>query len=453
MPRPSPVPSRVSVRSRAARSSIPYPAVTLPFTDTFTRADGPLGSPWVDLYSYHPLLFDPMGVRSNSATDVLHIDDNFGGSTVTTGWRAGAFIDAGITNDISVTTIQASGADEAAVSGGPIACIKLGDSGLALGAWWNPAFNYIELGTLALATADFQYLDTNWCEDFAGAPEIELRIVDNIASVFVNSNLYCRAPVPAALQGSSLVGITTDDLDGSSAETTNIESVVVAEDGTQSTDYDSPSFPSASYLGTATKASGASTINVPYPAAVDAGQELFLFVGNSSNRTISTPAGWDAIQNDGFGVILGVFHKTATGSESGSETVTFSGTASSGGVIVAVSDVSAVKPYNGYQGNLASGTSITVPADNVLGRKRLGLMFSFASVDTTHTHPAAWTPLAVSSAGGAAVSFKVSAATISIDDPGLADDQHWREWPEETITTGASGNIIAMRVQVFPQTF
>lgn len=90
--------------------------------------------------------------------------------------------------------------------------------------------------------------------------------------------------------------------------------------------------PSFGAIG-ATASPGAASINVPYPTGIAAGTPLFCFVlGEGTGAAVNVPGGWTEI---GSGSLIGsgatacqarVFWLSATGSESGSLTVTGTGT-------------------------------------------------------------------------------------------------------------------------------
>lgn len=451
--------ARVGARSRSASSALSIvnrAPVTLPFTDNFNRSNGPVGSPWTDIYSYLPDTHEPMGIVSNALAEVLHRGDNYGQGELVTGWRGGIVTDCGITNNISVAATLLTSATDVDAHGGPLVGFTMGDDGLFVGGFYNTIYGYVELATQGKAADGAQYLDSNWCDPLTGDPVFTLRVVDNEVALYVDGDLYCFAALPAAHQGISIVGVSTDDGDNDTpVNTPTIDSVTISEDATAISDYSVPSPASASHIGSTVKVSSGTTVDVPYPAAVDAGDLLVMFVMNESSRTHATPAGWTEVMDDGLFTQIAMFRKVATGSESGSETVTFSGTVTGGGgVMLSIGGVSSAKPNNGYtDGLVVNDTTLTMEAEDVLGRNRLGLLFTASNAEVTHTHPAGWTPLAVSSVGGATVSFKLSATTISIDNGSLEDSEHWKHWPEETITLSASSIAAGIRIQIMPQTF
>lgn len=424
--------------------------VELPFTDDFERADGPLGWPWVDLHTAYPVEQDPQGVRSNTACNILHRDDNYGEGTVTSGWRGGAWVETGLGDNVSVVVEQVASAPGNGVTGGPMACVNLADGSLAIGVWYNYFWDYIELGAVSTepdGVNGFRYLDANWCEDFAGAVEMELRVVDGVAEVIVEGDRYCVADVPAGLVGSTRHGFQTDDVTGD-AETATVDSVTISEDDTAITDYSSPSVSSAAYLGATTKFASASSYSVPLPASVDAGQTLYMVVVNKGNRSFTTPAGWTLVDQDGLFTVVAVYRKTAVGNEDGSTVaVGLDGAAVGASWSIALDDVSEYRPNMDVEANLALGsTSLEVPGQPNIGRHRLALMVGASNTDTTLTAPGTYTPLGATSAGGADVSLAVWGRDSSVDGTTAPYSDH----PAETVTAADSGALFGSVMLVNP---
>jgi hypothetical protein len=86
--------------------------------------------------------------------------------------------------------------------------------------------------------------------------------------------------------------------------------------------------------GTGASGGAVTTLDIPYPATVDADDLLIIGVGlfdvDGSSPTIDTPSGWTEILSGGAPFSSqsrhAVFYKKATGAESGNETITVTGT-------------------------------------------------------------------------------------------------------------------------------
>jgi hypothetical protein len=103
---------------------------------------------------------------------------------------------------------------------------------------------------------------------------------------------------------------------------------------------------SSLYQGTASSTTHA----VPYPASLVAGDVIFLVLGTGvADNPANTPAGWNlAVSANPTSVSrnLAVFWKAATGSETGSETVTIPSAAVGQGAMVAYSGVDTTTPID-----------------------------------------------------------------------------------------------------------
>ena len=452
--RTRPGPSRTRGAATTINSISP---VQLPFSDNFTRANGPLGSPWTGLHQLFPTQQDPVGIVSNAVADIQHIDDDYLGSTVTTGWRGGAFVDTTTSTDFEVVCNIEAGSIAALTTGGPMVLVNPDTNDLGLGCWHNPSFNYIELGTISIppgapgnTTTGFRFLDVNWCPDLSTAYELKMRVVGTQVAVYLNGNLFCGpVTIPTALQGARRHGIQTDDLLTSSANTPTVSDCTITANSTPLDTYTGAVITDANRIGTATKFTSGTTIAVPYPATVTAGDILICVVGNEDNRTISTPAGWSVVlPSGGFGVIGAVFSKVATGSESGTLTVTNSGAVTSAaGVIFCAQNVSTYRPVDlAVTGNYGV-SPLDAPAQNLIGKGRLVILTSFGSLDAAHTHPVEFSTIAETGAGGAGCKLKVSGQAPTF----TGTDTPYTVLPAATVT--ASGQIIVnAQFQIYPKT-
>lgn len=454
----------VGVRHRGTRTGaaggvgFPLAPVALPFSDTFTRPDGSLGPPWIDLHQSLPTLNDRLGIRSNAVADVAHQDDNYGGPTVTTGWRGAAYVPTSISDNFEVVCNLTATSTSGGTTGGPAVLIDPASNDIGLGVWYNSAFNYVELATHGRGTNDFRYLDSNWCADLSSAYELRLRVVGGQAAAFLDGNLICGpVAVPAALAGNTNHGIFTDDLAGSSAETPTIADVSMATYSTALPTYTYPSISGASKIGTPTKYTSGSSVAVPYPSSVSAGDLLICYVANGSNRAWTVPAGWTSAWNGGFLIYAGCFWKVATGSESGTLSVSAAGAITEGAaVMIAVQGTSAVYPTQTNTTTTDAGvdlvftnTTATATNQNLLGLNRMVLAMTYTSDDVAHTHPVAYTTIAETSAGGATCRMKLSGKVASIN----GTDTPYSTLGAEEFTVASSTNIVLSRLQVYPDTY
>jgi hypothetical protein len=82
--------------------------------------------------------------------------------------------------------------------------------------------------------------------------------------------------------------------------------------------------------GTTFNGTTSSSFSVAFPTGITAGQKLVLcvFINKSGGLTVNTPSNWDEVSNSPSPLVtsnrVSVFTKVATGSESGSQTVTTS---------------------------------------------------------------------------------------------------------------------------------
>lgn len=445
--RTRPGPSRTRGAATTINSISP---VQLPFSDNFTRANGPLGSPWTGLHQLFPTQQDPVGIVSNAVADIQHIDDDYLGSTVTTGWRGGAFVDTTTSTDFEVVCNLDAGSPAARTTGGPLVLVDPSTNNLGLGCWYSPLFNYVELGNIGRTASEFRFLDVNWCPAQAGTYELKIRVVGTQAAVFLNGNLFCGpVTIPAALQGAKKHGIQTDDLGTSTASTPTVSDVSMAANATALPTYTGAVITDANRVGTATKFTSGTTVNVPYPATVTAGDLLICAVGNENNRSISTPSGWSVVlPSDGFGVFGAVFSKVAVGDETGTLSVTFSGAVTSAaGVIFCAQNVSAHRPTDTSLAGNFGVSPLAAPAQNLIGMGRLVILYSYGNGDGAHTHPAEFTTIAETASGGATSNLKVSGYSPTF----TGTDTPYTVLPAATVTaTGQT--LINAQFQIYPKT-
>jgi hypothetical protein len=152
--------------------------------------------------------------------------------------------------------------------------------------------------------------------------------------------------------------------------------------------------PVVASVGTATFSSGSvSSVAIPYPSGISSGDLLVLLAGERDDFGISTPTDWTLIDSLQQNTVTGanVFYKRATGSESGSLTVSRggSGTAPMGGCMIRVTGaIAAGNPTGGVRGEGfaqvgVGNTADWIPADldPPDAQDRLMLALGFANSD------------------------------------------------------------------------
>jgi hypothetical protein len=138
----------------------------------------------------------------------------------------------------------------------------------------------------------------------------------------------------------------------------------------------------------------ATTIVIPKPAGVVAGDAMLAAVAFRGNPTITPPAGWTLVRQDVNGNThrQAVFVKVAGGSEPASYTFTLSSAQSAAGGIVAYSGVDQASPVDAHGGQInTSSTSATAPSITTTGPDRMVVAFYATPNLTTFTSPGGMT--------------------------------------------------------------
>ena len=149
-------------------------------------------------------------------------------------------------------------------------------------------------------------------------------------------------------------------------------------------------FRAASYASNAST----SSLIVPRPDPVAAGDVLLASVDVRGSRTIATPAGWNAVRVDANGTAMrkGTYYRVATADEPSGYLWTFSGSSAASGGIHAYSGVDPTAPIDVHSGQANTSTTlITAPSvtPSVANGMLVGL-FGIATV-TTIAPPATFT--------------------------------------------------------------
>jgi hypothetical protein len=109
---------------------------------------------------------------------------------------------------------------------------------------------------------------------------------------------------------------------------------------------------------------------VPYPSGIVAGDPLILYAADANNGIFTTPSGWasaaSAAAVGGNSLWCSVFTKAATGSETGSLTVTSSGSAALVGAIVRYTGAAA-SPFGAVVSAASGATADTVSSSVTSG--------------------------------------------------------------------------------------
>lgn len=117
--------------------------------------------------------------------------------------------------------------------------------------------------------------------------------------------------------------------------------------------------------------SGSTSMAVPYPSGIVAGDALILCAANSAPDPWNTPAGWtlkefaDSVPASGGDLAAYVWTKTATGSESGTLTVTHTANSIISGCIIRYSGVG-VSPFGDSSVSTVGAESTTSPTAGTL---------------------------------------------------------------------------------------
>jgi hypothetical protein len=138
----------------------------------------------------------------------------------------------------------------------------------------------------------------------------------------------------------------------------------------------------------------ATTIVIPKPAGVVAGDAMLAAVAFRGNPTITPPAGWTLVRQDVNGNThrQSIFVKVAGGAEPASYTFTLSAAQSAAGGIVAYSGVDPNTPVDVHGGQVnAASTSATAPSISTTGPNRMVVTFYATPNLTTFTAPGGMT--------------------------------------------------------------
>jgi hypothetical protein len=191
----------------------------------------------------------------------------------------------------------------------------------------------------------------------------------------------------------------------------------------------------------------ATTLDVPYPGSISAGDRLLCIMATKNGGTFSA-SGWSNVSTQ-FGVTsgiqIGALWKEATGSESGSLTVTKSAAGVMAGVMLRVTGSDLI--YMAGQGN-ASSTSVTAPATQIFTPWATFLWVAAIDTDQSITDPGAdWFPLSTGLAANQAIRLVVSVAVASahgdFPDPPIFNAYENDHFPAQVGSVGVAGTSAA----------
>jgi hypothetical protein len=139
-----------------------------------------------------------------------------------------------------------------------------------------------------------------------------------------------------------------------------------------------------------TVATGTTSVNVSYPAGIQANDIIFLWVISGSTPTIGTNANFTSLAQVNNGTLGGrLAWRRATGSETGSISISATGGADSAGVMIVVRGaIASGTPYEDAASATGGSTSVTSATIDVTGSNRLALRFSALNDNVAGTPPA-----------------------------------------------------------------
>jgi len=256
-----------------------------------------------------------------------------------------------------------------------------------------PPFSWTELGLVGKLQSDFSYLELAPGTTMPSpGDDLRLRSVGGQVAVEVNGVTVCGpVDLPPELVGSTLHGVqmdVADDLDENEGIGLGVD---IEVDATPLTVRSAPLTPA---IGSPVETASSTTLNVPYPSGITAGQSLYCVMATKNGGTFSA-AGWTLVTGSNYGVVagiqVGVLTKTAVGSESGSLTVTKSAAGIMAGVMFRATGDRV--PVLGGQANGSASTSIPCPAITMFGPMRTLVWIAATNIDTIITPPDDYFPL------------------------------------------------------------
>lgn len=175
---------------------------------------------------------------------------------------------------------------------------------------------------------------------------------------------------------------------------------------------------------------------VPYPSTVNVNDILVLQVVNGANTTINTPSGWTkmAFEDTGGGSTSAWFWKRATGSETGSLTVTAAtyGAAISGVISRFSGIITSGNPYNATTNAQGYATNVSIPAITTTNNNVLCAAFTTIEDNGTLGSPTLYTKqfdipdsTGTRTKHAGCTQLKATAGSVAADSMSYALSDHW----------------------------
>jgi hypothetical protein len=212
-------------------------------------------------------------------------------------------------------------------------------------------------------------------------------------------------------------------------------------------------YPAYESKGTFSSASSSTTIDVSYPSTVNANDILFIKILIFGTQTATTPTNWNLLHGESLSPRSSyTFWKRATGSESGSETVTISSSGNITGNMTRYSGcITTGTPYEDLTAqNRQSGSTATIPEMDTTGVERLAIGLLIIESDETVGSPTDYTEEYQESPAGFSSTYAdysqqiATASTVSSDTVSWTGTEYW--WCHGLCllpTAGAVDNLTA----------
>lgn len=271
--------------------------------------------------------------------------------------------------------------------------------------------------------------------------EFEVRSVGGYAATFIDG-VHRSGPVPIdpAHLGSAIHGmhIQTGSLDKKYVEYLTVSKFIGSL----------PVLVRPTVNGTPTtnNASSALSIDLSYPSGIVAGEYLVATVVYN-NGTPQTPGGWTpwTTANITGGLKMAMYYKVATGSESGSQTFSKTGSnATVAGIMMRMGGLNTQYiAWGSGQGNTSASTNVASPDQLIAGTKKLGLWIAAIANAEDITLPSGYGSVAVTGTGGPAINLVIGSKAY---DTVPADTI-----PGPVGTLGVARTSVAMALYFHPQ--
>ena len=388
-------------------------AFTIDFAD---YPDGPIPAETGlrDNFLDDPRNEDELGIRDGMLAIVefrgpeqAFYDDNAGGGRRAYAWRNTVTLTDNVSSPVEPPLWGVNG-DEGGSAVLHVNNDYEGSDYVGMAIWFiGPPFNWVELGPIGRKQEQFAYSDIYLSSTMPEeGDDIFFRSVGGQVALEWNGETVCGpVDIPAGLVGSAIHGVQIDIGEDADEAVGMVEGITITTDSTPLTARVPP--PVGAPAGIPVETASATTINVPYPASgIGSGDSLYCIVATKNGGTFSA-SGWNLVAGSNFGVgggiQVGVLSKTATGSESGSLTVTKS-TAGimAGGMIRVTGDRRTAAAVSG-QGNSSASTSLPSPAGALYSPFITLLWIAATDIDTNIAQPSGYFPFVSGVSGSQAI--------------------------------------------------